>query len=123
MKARKPSRSMLLMLACVGLILLLTAVLGYQWYEQQRQVVYTIPAGTAAQIAAGEQVEVLPQTIELERGVRDILVIRNNDTQTVQVGPYLIAPGQSYTQRFNSRGTFDMLCTIHPSQELRVVVK
>lgn len=121
MKPPKPST--LLRIFALASLLIVAGVAGYQWYAQQRQVVYVIPAGTAARIAAGEQVEVLPQTIELQRGVRDVLVIRNDDTQTVQVGPYLIAPGQSYTQRYNSRGTFDMLCTIHPSQQLRVVVK
>lgn len=121
MKAQKPSR-LLLILASICLITL-AGVMAYQWYGQQRRVVYVVPAGTAARIAAGEKVEVLPQTIELQRGVRDVLVIRNDDTQAMQVGPYLIAPGQSYTQRYNSRGTFDMLCTIHPSQQLRVVVK
>ena len=121
MNSWKPSR-WLLILAIIGLFTLAGAII-YQWYGQQRQVVYVVPAGTAARIAAGEHVDVLPQTIELERGVRDTLVIRNDDTQTMQVGPYLIAPGQSYTQRYNSRGTFDMLCTVHPSQQLRVIVK
>jgi hypothetical protein len=91
--------------------------------EQRRQVVFVIPAGTSAQVAAGGEVSVLPATIELERNLRDTLVIRNEDTEALQIGPYLIAPGQQFVQRYPNRGTFDLICTIHESQRMRVVVR
>jgi hypothetical protein len=109
-----------------GLLLIVLVSAGWwAWdsFEQRRQVVYVIPAGTSAQIASGASVSVLPTTIELERNVRDTLVIRNDDTQPLQIGPYLVAPGQRFVQRYPNRGTFDLLCSIHPSQRMRVIVR
>lgn len=99
---------------------------GWLWFQQReemRQVVYIIPAGTADRIEAGETVDVLPASIELERGVRDTLIIRNEDTRAIQVGPYLIGPGQQFRQRYSSRGTFDLLCTLHANQQMQVIVR
>jgi hypothetical protein len=95
----------------------------WQSYQASRQIIFIIPAGTVERIAAGETLSVLPATIELERGVRDILVIENEDTQAIQVGPYLIAPGQRFSQQYHNRGTFDLLCSVHASQRMQVVVR
>lgn len=110
----------------VGLLLAVMASAGWwAWdsFEQRRQVVYVIPAGTSAQIASGATVDVLPTTIELERNVHDTLVIRNDDTQPLQIGPYLVAPGQRFVQHYPNRGTFDLLCSVHPGQRMRVIVR
>lgn len=113
-------------LARGGLLIIVLASAGWwAWgsFEQRRQLVYVIPAGTSAQIARGAAVDVLPTTIELERNVRDTLVIRNDDTQPLQIGPYLVAPGQRFVQRYPNRGTFDLLCSVHPGHRMRVIVR
>lgn len=106
---------------------LLAALLGFWWWrgpsEAARQAVYAVPPGTAARLAAGETVEVLPATITLALNRRDILIIRNDDTQPVQIGPFTIDPGQRFVQRYYNRGTYELLCTIHAEQRLRVVVE
>jgi hypothetical protein len=106
---------------------LLAGVLGGAWWwserrASERQLVFVIPAGTAARQAAGEEVVIFPATITIDRATHDTLVIRNEDTQTVQIGPYRIAPGQRFTQRFFNRGTYELLCTVHTGEQLRIVV-
>jgi hypothetical protein len=88
-----------------------------------RERVYTIPPGTAARLAAGEQVSVLPSLIELALDREKTLVIQNNDTAAVQIGPYRIEPGQRFVQRYDSPGTFDLFCSVHAGKQLRIVVK
>jgi hypothetical protein len=110
-----------------ALALLILALGGAAWWlsgpsETARQVIYTVPPGTAARLAAGENVEVLPPTISLTLNQHDILIIRNDDTQPVQIGPFKIEPGQRFVQRYYNRGAYDLVCSIHASQRLRIIV-
>ncbi|HEU4323999.1 MAG TPA: hypothetical protein VFS21_12695 [Roseiflexaceae bacterium] len=106
------------------LALLLVALLGgCAGDAEARKLVFAIPEGTVARQAAGEQVSVLPETITLKLGEKDTLVIRNDDSQPVQIGPFKIGPGQSYQQQYFNRGTFDLVCTLHTSQNLRIVIE
>jgi plastocyanin len=84
--------------------------------------VYSVPAGTIERLANGEDVAVLPQQIKLTLGVADILVIRNDDTQPMQVGPFKVEPGQSFTQQYYNRGTYALVCSIHRGEQLQIVV-
>jgi plastocyanin len=90
--------------------------------EAARQLVFTIPEGAAARLAAGEELEVLPETILLALDTHDTLVIQNDDRAAVQIGPFKVEPGQRFVQRYYNPGTFDLVCTIHGSQRMRVVV-
>jgi hypothetical protein len=110
----------------IALALLALGAAGWWWYrgrDEARQVVYAVPPGTVARLAAGEELAVLPDQINLTLGARDILVIRNDDTQPVQVGPFKVEPGQRFTQRYYNRGTYDLICSIHRSERLRIVVE
>ncbi len=104
--------------------LLLAALLGgCAGDAEARKQVFVIPQGTVARQAAGEQVSVLPETIRLKLGEKDTLVIRNDDSQPVQIGPFKIGPGQRYEQQYYNRGTFDLVCTLHASQNLKIVIE
>ncbi|MFQ3632434.1 hypothetical protein [Roseiflexus sp.] len=111
-------------------ILALVAISGVGagfWYESQRRsaeryLVFVVPLGSVARLAAGEELEILPQTIELSLQGKDTLVIRNEDVQPIQVGPFKIDPGQQFEQRYYNPGTYDLICTLHTSQRLRIVV-
>ncbi len=111
-------------------ILALVAISGVGagfWYENQQRnaerfLVFTVPPGSVARLAAGEQLEILPQTIELSLRGKDTLVIRNEDVQPIQVGPFKIDPGQQFEQRYYNPGTYELVCTLHESQRLRIVV-
>jgi hypothetical protein len=93
------------------------------WRAEARRVEFVVPPGTAARLAAGEEPAILPQTITLTLGLRDTLVIRNEDTQSVQIGPFKIEPGQQFVQRYYNPGTYDLVCSIHESEQLRVIVR
>ena len=100
------------------------------WYESwrqareaTRQLVYVVPAGTTAKLGAGQAVNVLPGTVELQIGAQDTLVIRNEDYLPIDVGGVKIETGQSYIQQFTEPGTFDLVCSVHVSDKIRVVVK
>lgn len=90
--------------------------------SEARSYVVRVPPGTAAHLAAGEPVEIFPQRIELKLSQYDTLVIRNDDSETVTIGPYRIAPGQRFVQRYEGPGTFDLICSVHPGEQLRIVV-
>lgn len=89
--------------------------------DASREVAYVVPAGTAARIAAGDTVNVLPAVIELRSG--DTLVIRNDDSVPVQVGPYLVDPGQRLSHQYRTAGTYDLVCSVHPEEALLIVVR
>lgn len=113
-----------------GVLLALVIVVagaGY-WYlnqrrEDERQLIFTVPPGSVARLAAGEELDILPSTIQLSLRGQDTLIIRNDDTETIQVGPFTIAPGQQFQQRYYNPGTYDLVCTLHESERLRVIVE
>lgn len=110
---------------CAFLIACVAAATGWQTHQQReanRKVEYVIPQGTIQRVAAGQPLDVLPSTITMTLGLRDILIIRNDDQQAVQIGPYKIDPGQTFQQQFFNVGTFDLMCTIHADARMRVVV-
>lgn len=112
--------------ALVALVAL--ALAAAAWWQsgpsaEERQVVYSVPPGTVARMATGEHLDVLPATIALTLGKQDILVIRNDDSQPIQVGPFKIEPGQRFVQQYYNRGTFDLICTIHENERLRIIIE
>lgn len=87
-----------------------------------REVVYVIPPGTAARQAAGENPAVFPQRMRFTIGVRDVLVIRNDDDREATFGPVLLAPGQTYRVPFRNPAEFQLACSVHRGGEVAVVV-
>jgi plastocyanin len=80
-----------------------------------------VAEGTAQRLAAGEAVELLPRTLEVQVG--DRLEIVNLDTVPHEVGPYVVAPGQTLRQTFTTPGVLEGACTLHPSGSIRIVVR
>ena len=85
-----------------------------------REKLFEIPPGTSAHRLAGEEREILPQTIEL--GVNDVLALKNSDTAPHVFGPTLIMPGQTFRLPFRQAATYSFLCTAHADGQLEVVV-
>ncbi len=102
----------------VALALLVSALMSALGSEE---LVVEVPPGTAERMAAGEQIELLPRTLEV--GVGDRLVVVNRDEVTHEVGPYTVAAGQTLAQTFTSPGTIEGLCTLHPSGAITIVVR
>jgi len=61
-----------------------------------RDEIFEIPKGTWARRMAGDPVEILPDRIRLTLGVRDVLVLRNQDDVPQIFEAKLMMPGQSF---------------------------
>lgn len=81
---------------------------------------YTVPAGTAARIARGEDPQFFPATLVV--GLGDTLRVENQDTVPHTVGPLAARPNESYDFRFTKQGEFPGPCTVHPSQQTVIIV-
>ena len=86
-----------------------------------REKLFEIPPGTSAHRLAGEEREILPQTIRL--GVNDVLALRNSDTAPHVFGPTLIMPGQTFRLPFTQAATYSFLCTAHADGQLEVIIE
>lgn len=77
---------------------------------------YTIPAGAGEALDAGTPLEILPGT--LEASVGETIQIVNLDDRGHNVGPWFVGANETLRQEFTSAGTFEGVCTVHPSGEL-----
>jgi plastocyanin len=113
-------QSYIILVTSVAVLLLLAAGGFWMFSQTPSETTFVIPQNTAARVAAGETVEVLPTEIKLKQ--YDTLIIRNEDSEEVQIGPFLIQPGQSFIQQYKNAGTYDLMCSIHIGENLRVIV-
>jgi hypothetical protein len=87
-----------------------------------REQVYVIPKGTWARRMAGENIDVLPAELRLTIGLKDVLVLNNQDDVPQLFGPVLIMPGQSFRLPFQRASRYQFACSLHVSGQLDVVV-
>jgi hypothetical protein len=85
--------------------------------------IFTIPKGTWARRMSGDKVEILPDHIRLTLGVRDILVLRNQDDVPQIFGPTLMMPGQSFRLPFERAAEYTFACTAHASGQMTIIVE
>jgi hypothetical protein len=88
-----------------------------------RDVIFEIPKGTWARRMAGNKIEILPSTIRLTLGLKDILVLKNMDDVPQIFGPTLMMPGQSFRLPFAVASEYQFACTAHASGQMTVVVE
>jgi hypothetical protein len=88
-----------------------------------REVVFAIPKGTWARRMAGNEVEILPSRIHLTLGLRDILVLENDDDVPQVFGPTVLMPGQSFRLPFAVASDYRFNCTAHASGQMSIVVE
>lgn len=91
--------------------------------SDSREEMFVIPKGTWARRSGGEKFEVLPSEITLTLGVRDVLVMKNDDDVPQMFGPVLIMPGQSFKLPFGVASQYQFACTAHVNGSLTVVVE
>jgi hypothetical protein len=82
---------------------------------------FSVPPGTVAAIERGEKIYIFPSRLDVRVG--DQLVIHNNDTRVVEVGPYTVDRNALLTQTFMQPGTIIGICTIHPSGRVTINVR
>lgn len=95
------------------LLLGIIGAVGWWWFDAQRTVVVVI---------RDDAPRALPETVELVRGVRDTLIIRNESNTTALVAGRNIEPNQQIRQRFLSAGEFSFECTSHGNASMTVIV-
>lgn len=87
-----------------------------------RDEIFEIPKGTWARRMAGDPVEILPDEIRLTLGVRDILVLQNQDDVPQIFGPTLMMPGQTFRLPFATASSYQFNCTAHASGQMTIRV-
>jgi hypothetical protein len=90
---------------------------------ESRALTYVIPPGTAARLKAGEPLNVLPSPIHLTLGIRDILVLTNDDEVIHQLGPVILGPRQTYRIPFRRPGRFQYACSLHVTGTLTLLIE
>lgn len=86
-----------------------------------RTITIDVPRGTAARLARGERVNVVP--LRLDTHVGDRLVLVNHDTRGHSVGPFLVSPGQRMSTTLARAGTYTGDCTVHEGRrQMKIVV-
>ena len=87
-----------------------------------REESFEIPKGTWARRMAGNKVEILPSSVFLTLGIRDVLLLKNLDDVPQIFGPTLMMPGQSFSLPFEVASSYQFACTAHASGQMTVVV-
>jgi hypothetical protein len=88
-----------------------------------REQAFDIPKGTYARRRAGDLVEILPDTIRLTLGLKDVLLIRNHDDVPQIFGPTIMMPGQSFRLPFEKAASYQFVCSAHASGQLTIEVE
>ena len=103
--------------------LFLVWIVSLAWWlllPDARVVPLEIPRGTADAVARGEDIEVIPDSLELRKG--DTLVVRNDDDTVHRIGNEVIPPAR--TSRIPVTGALlsgrTLFCSIHPSGAIGV---
>jgi hypothetical protein len=91
-------------------------------HTASRDKLFEIPKGTWARRMAGDKVEILPSTVHLTQGLRDVLLLRNSDTVPQIFGPILIMPGQDFRLPFETVSENQFACSAHASGQMTVIV-
>ena len=110
------------LLFALGLLMLLWGALA-PLHTASRDKLFEIPKGTWARRMAGDKVEILPSTIRLTQGLRDVLLLRNSDTVPQIFGPILIMPGQDFRLPFETVSENQFACSAHVSGQMTVIVE
>ncbi len=110
-----PNQRRLLAYLIGGLLVAAIPVVASRFVEQPEGTTYTIdiPLGTAERLAAGENVEIIPE--ELSFKLRDVLVIVNRDSAVHTIGPFEVGPGERSEHSFGQVAAFSSYCSLHPS--------
>lgn len=109
------------------LLILFVATFAYAalapLHSDSRDMLFAIPKGTFDRRMAGDKVDILPASVTLTLGLRDVLLLRNNDNVPQIFGPVLIMPGQDFRLPFEqvSENQFD--CAAHVSGKMTVFVQ
>jgi plastocyanin len=81
---------------------------------------YEIPYGTSVKIDQGQQVDLMPQHLDVKVG--DSIRIRNKDGRDYMIGPFFVTAGQELAMRFTQPGELSGVCQMNPEGEFLINV-
>lgn len=115
-------------LALLGMVLGLGGITGLGWGRAETTgagLRFVIPAGSAARVAEPgiDSAVAIPLDIRFASGETAAITIRNDDTVAHRAGPFLVAAGQTYVQRFRDPGTYPIACAVDPAESIVVTVE
>ena len=96
----------------------LVVVLTQSPDERIGEYTVVIPAGTAARVDRGEDVELMPADLSLRKGTTFVVV--NQDDRLHDVGPFTVRAGETIRHQFRSTGTYIGNCTLRPSGQVQI---
>jgi hypothetical protein len=88
--------------------------------DEARKVVLEIPAGTSDRLAKGEPVPEIPTNMTFVVG--DLLVVKNDDTVSHQLGPVWVPPQSSGVLQIDVADEYSYACTFEKSQYFGLTV-
>lgn len=106
--------------ACVLAMLLWGALAPLRY--PSRELLFRIAPGAAARRAAGQPEPMLPRAVRLTLGVRDVLVLRNDDSAAHNFGPLRLLPGQQFRLPFEQPAMLTYACSAEPGGQAVVSV-
>ncbi|MCB0210038.1 MAG: hypothetical protein KDJ52_11945 [Anaerolineae bacterium] len=107
-----------------GAILLLITLswVAFGQFETMRTITYVIPQGTKQSLETGRPGTQFPDTITMTVGLKDTIVIENQDDVIHAFGPFVVAPHSKLRKRFDTPIVYEGACTFHQDAHMRVVV-
>ncbi len=127
--AKKTSRRQLLINASIGvggLALLVAALFSNRWRKDDEPagVAFVIPKGAGAAVGNDtlKSAIVLPTEFTFGPDEDAAISVTNEDSVPLRAGPFVVLPGQTYTQRFPNPGEFSIACTVDAAESITVTV-
>lgn len=126
MDQRNVLRKKLLLSAALGLLIgVLVSEVPFLFLQETarppQEIVLTIPAGTADQIARGEQPPSMPENMLFVVG--DRLVVRNEDVVDHKLGPLWIPANSSAQLSLDQEESLAYECSFQPTKYLGLDVR
>ena len=89
--------------------------------DQSTRIDLVIPAGTAERVAAGENTLFLPEKMTFVEG--DLLVVKNEDAVSHQLGPVWVPPLSSGVLQLTQANDYTYTCSFQTSKVLGIEVR
>lgn len=97
---------------------------GAQWgalsADQKATFEYVVPYGTSVKIDQGQQVDLMPQRLDVKVG--DSIRITNRDGRDYMIGPFFVSAGSTVAMRFTQAGQLSGICQMNPEGEFLINV-
>ncbi len=89
--------------------------------DQPADYEYLIPYGTQRRIASGEDIEIMPERLEVKVG--ESIKITNDDSEGAFVGIFYVGAGETVRMTFTTPGELSGKCEVSSSGEFTIDVQ